>query len=50
MLSDKICKPQNENDENIISISPETIIFETIKLETPILKLLCPFLKQQFQL
>ena len=42
MLSDKICKPQNENDENTISTSPETIIFETTKLETPILETTLP--------
>ena len=42
MLSDIICVPQNEKDENIISISPETTI---VKTTLPIPKTTIPIIK-----
>ena len=42
MLSDKICTPSIENDENTISNSPETTILETTKIENTILETSLP--------
>ena len=42
MLSNRICKPQNEKDKNTISISTSP--------ETTILKTTLPILKQQFHI